>query len=123
MWNKEEKGKEEKEVRNKKNYRWHNRGEADMCMMKCAELFTVLPAVGLLSISYFVLVVNRKIEAGALRAFGYVLAALLWISALLAFSVGSYKGDYFSKKCMMRKILEGREQGAMHRPMMPGQQK
>lgn len=61
-----------------------------MMMGKFAVVFSVIPTTMLLTVSFFVLVVLRKIEEKALKAFGYVIVALLWLSALLIFSSGIY---------------------------------
>ena len=53
-------------------------------------LFALIPATVLLTISFFVLVVVRKLEAQALKAFGYVIAALLWLGVALLLSSGIY---------------------------------
>lgn len=53
-------------------------------------LFAIIPTAVLLTISFFVLVVVRKTEAQALKAFGQVIAVLLWVGAALVFSVGVY---------------------------------
>ena len=50
----------------------------------------VVPTTMLLTVSFFVLALIRKIEAQGLKAFGYVVAALLWVSALVIFSTGIY---------------------------------
>jgi UPF0716 family protein affecting phage T7 exclusion len=73
----------------------------------------------LLTISFFVLVVLKKIESKALKMFGYIIAVLLWIAAGLVFATGIYiiaKGgcsNYSRMSSMMR-------QGMMPSPMMPG---
>jgi hypothetical protein len=62
-------------------------------MMGASRLIGVLvllPTTILLTISFFVLVILRKSEGQGLKAFGYVVAALLWVSALLIFSLGIY---------------------------------
>jgi len=41
-------------------------------------------------LSFFVLFTNRKVENQGLKAFGYVIAVLLWIAAALVFSAGIY---------------------------------
>ena len=53
-------------------------------------VLAVLPASILLTISFFVLILLRKIEGNGLKAFGYVVAALLWVSTFLVFSMGIY---------------------------------
>ncbi|MFH0739241.1 MAG: hypothetical protein V2A59_05245 [Candidatus Omnitrophota bacterium] len=74
----------------------------------------ILPATILLTISFFVLVVLRKVEREGLKAFGYVVAALLWISALLVFSMGIYvlsKGKHpmmmGGMKCSSPQMIKG----------------
>jgi hypothetical protein len=52
--------------------------------------FVVIPASVLLAISYFVLLTIRKAETGALRAFGYVVASVLWTAVAFFFVVGIY---------------------------------
>lgn len=52
--------------------------------------FVVIPASVLLAISFFVLLSIRKVEAGALRAFGYVVASVLWTAVALFFVIGVY---------------------------------
>ena len=61
-----------------------------MIAMRAAGLFAIMPASILLTISYFVLVANKRQEEGNLKAFGYVVAVLLWIAASLALLAGSY---------------------------------
>jgi uncharacterized membrane protein len=53
-------------------------------------LMAIIPATLLLTASFFVLFTLRKIEAQGLKIFGYVITALLWIAALLVFSLGVY---------------------------------
>ena len=59
-------------------------------MLGCGlySFFTLIPATILLTISFFVLVVLRKIEARPLKVFGYIIAVLLWIGSLLIVSSG-----------------------------------
>ena len=51
-------------------------------------LFALIPATVLLTISFFVLVVARKIESHALKVFGYVVAAFLWLGVTLIVTAG-----------------------------------
>jgi len=79
----------------------------------------ILPTTVLLTISFFVLVVLRKIEKEGLKAFGYVVAALLWISALLVFSMGIYVLS--TGRHPMMKMMKGMEYSGpqmMKGPMM-----
>jgi hypothetical protein len=53
-------------------------------------LFAIIPISLLLTVSFFVLVTVYKAENKALKAFGYVIAALLWVAVILVFSAGLY---------------------------------
>ncbi|MFH0935780.1 MAG: hypothetical protein V1828_02835 [Candidatus Omnitrophota bacterium] len=78
-------------------------------MVKTCALFGILPATLLLTASFFVLLAVRKTEKGqALKVFGYVIVALLWLTALLAFTAGiyNYKHDRRSLKCMKSGMME-----------------
>ena len=87
-------------------------------------LFAIVPATVLLTISFFVLFASRKLEAGSLKIFGYVIAALLWLGTALFLSAGTYSiltGR--PSACMM---MEQMMKGKMHSmrgsgPMMKGQ--
>lgn len=59
-------------------------------MFKILGIYTIIPTALLLTISFFVLYALQRPETKGLKAFGYVIAALLWISALLIFSTGIY---------------------------------
>jgi hypothetical protein len=61
-----------------------------MSIFRLAGFFAIIPVTILLTISFFVLFTLRKIDNQGLKAFGYVVAALLWVAALLVFSVGIY---------------------------------
>jgi len=54
-----------------------------MPMMKCGGLFAVIPVTLLLTVSFFVLMAIKRAETERLKIFGYVIAALLWVSAAL----------------------------------------
>ena len=79
-----------------------------MVMPKLMGFCAMIPATVLVTISFFVLVVLRKIEAGALKVFGYVVTVILWIAAILVFSAGIYMVSG-GRQCMM--------QGKMHEMM------
>ena len=53
-------------------------------------VLSTIPALALLTVSFFVMVVLQKIEEGALKSFGRILVALLCILALLLFAGGLY---------------------------------
>jgi hypothetical protein len=61
-----------------------------MNIFRFIGVFTIIPATLLLTVSFFVLFALRKLESQGLKAFGYVIAAMLWVSALLVFSCGVY---------------------------------
>lgn len=90
-------------------------------------LFTIIPAALLLTVSFFILFTLRKIETQGLKAFGYCLAALLWVAALLVFSAGVYtvSTGRHPTMCMMQEMMKGQMHGMMRGgqmpAMMPGQ--
>lgn len=59
-------------------------------MFKILGIYAVIPTALLLTVSFFVLYALQRPEVKGLKAFGYVITALLWISALLIFSTGIY---------------------------------
>ncbi|MBM3249658.1 MAG: hypothetical protein FJZ09_02290 [Candidatus Omnitrophica bacterium] len=61
-----------------------------MIMERLMGLCAVVPATLLLTVSFFVLVVIQRIEKAGLKAFGYVVAALLWLGVALVGSLGIY---------------------------------
>jgi hypothetical protein len=61
-----------------------------MNALRAMGLFAIIPATLLLTVSFFVLFAVRKIEIQGLKVFGYVIAALLWVSVLLVASCGVY---------------------------------
>ena len=61
-----------------------------MGLFRLVGFLAIVPATILLTISFFVLLALRKIEAQGLKAFGYVVASLLWVGALMIFSLGIY---------------------------------
>lgn len=67
-------------------------------------VFAVIPATVLLTVSFFVLVVIRKLETQALKAFGYVVAALLWLAASLVLATGMY--TLSTGKCAMTSMMK-----------------
>jgi hypothetical protein len=87
-----------------------------MVMPKLMGFCALIPATVLVTISFFVLVVLRKIEAGALKIFGYVVTVILWIVAFLVFSAGIYmvSGGH---QCMMQGKMHEMMQGRMPKMM------
>ncbi|MCX5707160.1 MAG: hypothetical protein NTW13_05880 [Candidatus Omnitrophica bacterium] len=81
-------------------------------------LCAIIPTTLLLTVSFFVLFILRKVESNILKAFGYVVASLLWLSALLVFSCGVY--TLATGKCPMQKMME-EKRGMMCQKMMDKQ--
>jgi len=68
----------------------------------------VVPAMFLLALSFFVLVVIQKTEKYNLRVFGYVVTGLLWAAVLLVLSAGVYTfTSGYHGKARMGKISSG----------------
>jgi len=87
-----------------------------MMMGKLAAAFSLIPTTMELTLSFFVLVVLRKVEEQALKVFGYVIAALLWLCALLVFSSGVYfaaKGKCLMMRSMCRSMMGPCTMGGM----------
>lgn len=84
-----------------------------MCMGMGGGIFGLVHAVILLAVSFFVLLAAIKSDSKPLRAFGYVIAALLWVCAVLVFSKG-IAGRYGMMDRMH--MMSGKKCG----PMMAG---
>ena len=94
-----------------------------MLLERLAGLAALIPTTILLTISFFVLVVISKIEKQGLKAFGYVVAALLWAASLLVFSAGIY--TLATGRCPMMEMMMRAKMERMHcamgqMPMMHG---
>lgn len=61
-----------------------------MDALKVVGLFTVVPTVVLITISFFVTVILTKAEKKFLRIFGMVVVVLLWAAAFIVFSTGIF---------------------------------
>jgi len=84
-------------------------------LARLTGLFAIVPASLVLTVSFFVLLALRKVESNVLKAFGYVIAALLWVSALLVFSSGVY--TLSTGKCPMQKMMM-QKKGRIYHDMM-----
>ena len=91
---------------------------------KFLGILAIIPTTVLLTISFFVMVVLRKIEEGALKSFGRIIAALLCIAAILVYAIGLYTvaagycpvlGKF--GKCGVSRIHGKTMHGYMHKPM------
>jgi uncharacterized membrane protein len=99
-------------------------------MFRLVGLFAIIPATLLLVVSYFVLLTLRKLENQGLKAFGYVIAALLWFGSLMVVSLGIYtlstgRHPMMSMmqemmKCKMYGPMAGHMPGMMQGGMMRG---
>jgi len=88
-----------------------------MSIIKMIGTLFIVPTTVLLTISYFVVVVNSKIQEKPIKVFGWVIAVLLWIAALAVLTTGMYvsakgPGKMNDMKCGMMKS------GMMKSPMM-----
>lgn len=92
-----------------------------MGMFRLMGLFALIPATILLTVSFFVLIVLRRQENQGLKAFGYVVAALLWLSALLVSSSGLYTLSTGRQLCPMMKTMK--PQMCTMQGQMPGMMK
>lgn len=93
---------------------------------KILGLFALIPTALLLTVSFFVLFAIRKAENQGLKAFGYVIAALLWVSTVLVFSVGIYvlsTGRHPLMPMMQEMMKGGMQQQMMPQHMMPHEAK
>ena len=88
------------------------------CMSRIAPIIAVVPISLLLALSFFVLLSIRKAETKGLKAFGYVVAGILWLGVLVIFLGGVYKiakGGYQAKYMMHKKMM------MQNMPMMQNQ--
>ena len=92
-----------------------------MGMFKLLSLLFVIPTTMILTVSYFVLVVNKLVTDKTLKAFGVIIAILLWISAATVFGVGVYLKTAAPKammKCSMMGAGMEMGKGCMGKGMM-----
>jgi len=96
-----------------------------MSTFRLTGLLTIIPATLLLTVSFFVLFAIRKIETRGLKAFGYVIVALLWTASLLVFSLGVYTVSTGRHPMigMMQEMMCGKmhKMGGTQMPMMQGE--
>jgi len=95
-----------------------------MIMARLLGLGMIVPLSIILTVSFFVLFALRKVDASGLKAFGFVVAALLWLSALLVFSGGIYtlstgRCPIMVGICQMKMGMCPMMKGGMMRGMMP----
>ena len=78
-------------------------------------LGAIVPTTLVLTLSFFVLFALREVKSNVLKAFGYVVAALLWLSALLIFSSGIY--TMATGRCPMQKMMMQKQEMACRKMM------
>ena len=59
-----------------------------MCPFKCLGFLAIGPTAVLLTLSYFVLIVNQKQNEKALQNFGKFVIVVLWLAAAIIFTTG-----------------------------------
>ena len=86
-------------------------------MLKLFPVLAIVPISLLLTASFFVLLDLRKIEEKGLKAFGYVVASLLWLAALVVFAGAAYDmgRGHGGMRCMMQQKMK---MGTMPQMMM-----
>ncbi len=98
-----------------------------MYMLSTLHLvIAIVPIALLLTLSFFVLLVLRKVEEKGLKVFGYVVVSFIWLATLVVFSGTVYKMGRSSMivKCICRHQMgmQQREQkgnmSAMNMPSM-----
>jgi len=57
----------------------------------CPIGFVLFPIIGLLSLSFFILLVLTNVKTQALKIFGYIIVAIIWLTTVLVFAGGVYK--------------------------------
>ena len=83
-----------------------------MGMSILSGLFAVVPASLLLAVSFFILIALRKSEEKNIKTFGYVVATLLCLSAVLVFAAGVYSLAT-GRGCMMEKTMQYKKEHLM----------
>ncbi len=94
-----------------------------MGMNQAMPVLIFVPVVVLVAISYFVLLVNRRVETQAIKAFGYVTVILLWVIAAIMAGTGislltSGSADIYPVSSSMRRQMWKSGRTEMP-PMMP----
>lgn len=91
-----------------------------MMMFRLIGLASLIYATIFFAISFFVLLVVRKLEKGGFRYFGLAVVGMLWLSAVLILSTGiqslsnqcpMMRGAKMHKTEMMQKSMPGMMKG------------
>ena len=89
--------------------------------MEMGGIFSLVHAVVLLTVSFFVLLAVGKADSQALKTFGYVIAVLLWVSSALAFAGGLRRPHpMMMKKMQMWETMHHQQMG--NQPQQPSNQ-
>ena len=92
-----------------------------MCMMMHGVVFSLVQAVVLLAVSFFILLAARKSDSQNIRIFGYVIAVLLWVAAALVLGKGiSARHPIFHRMHMLGEKM-GRPMPHSEVPQQAGQ--
>ena len=81
-----------------------------MGFFKLAGFLSMVPATMMVTVSFFVLFAVSKAEQKQLKAFGWVVAGLLWLCAFVVLTGGMYMssmGGKFMGKCQMMHSGQG----------------
>lgn len=89
-----------------------------MGFFRLAGFLSMIPATMMVTVSFFVLFAVSKADQKQLKAFGWVIAGLLWLCALLVLTSGLYMSSMSGK--MMGKCMMMQKSGGMMQ-MMDGQ--
>jgi len=82
--------------------------------MEHGIVFMFVHVVVIIAVSYFVLLANAKAATQGLKIFGYVVAGLLWLSAVLIL-IGAGRPEFHKGPRMDRPRFEGQHM-PMHKP-------
>lgn len=88
-------------------------------------MFALIPMTTLLTISFFVMVVLRKLESESLKSFGRIVVLLLWGCAVLVYSAGIYilATGHYPMKYTLSSMYRFHSMSGRHCMSMMGQDK
>lgn len=80
----------------------------------------LIPATVFLTVSFFILVIARKLESQGLKIFGHMIVVLLWITSALVFVAGVIRFDprHYMQQIMCNKNVNPIMQSHMMRSGM-----
>jgi low temperature requirement protein LtrA len=78
-----------------------------MYMGMHSGVFSLVHAIMLLAVSFFILLAARKSDSQNIKTFGYVIAVLLWVAAALIMGKGIFdRRPMFNRMQMMGEKME-----------------